>query len=293
MSWNRPDESKVVNKGKGLKRSNARANSLVVVGVAVVVGASAFLYFALTSNKESSNARRPSSTPKLIKEVSAAVAPTNAPETSKEEIPFWKVDASQTNGFTRSMMRKWKIEHRKTPSYVGKRELLKKSAWHIFEHKSENHLAGLLCAEPGANFIGGFNYKGFNEDFLKSCTEPIIVSEDDTDFVKDLKRRLNALKIELKPRIEAGEDLGKIIEDTREEYRKLAIYKNTLAKEMRDLINGNAQSVEDVDAFEAAANKMLESKGIAPMKMSAITKQMLLSRAQERRNKANQKVEDK
>lgn len=267
--WNRTN---VESKPAAPKKSKGFLVWLIVGALLVVAVLAAWLFL---SSNESERAVEKTDRPSHIKEVTPAAAPKVAEEEKKEEIPYWKVDASQTNGFTRAMQHKWRDMHADPPGYVGKNRH-KKSAWHIFEHRSENLIASILRSDPGKGFIGTPNYRGINEDFLKSCQEPIIVKEDDTEYVKQLKRDMNAVKIELKQRIEAGEDLGQMIEEAREEGRRLAEYKQTLTKELRELVKKEARTESDVDDFEAAANKMLESKGVSPIKLGPITRQCLL-----------------
>ena len=194
----------------------------------------------------------------------------------EDEIPYWEVDASQTNGFTKAMQKKW--EHRHRPKYVfDKPERKLRAKYRIFNHRSENEIAALLMATPGASMIGRPNYRGLSEDFMKSCEEPIIVSAEDDEYTRRLKQDMIQAKIEVRQRMADGETLEKIIEDTRAEYRKLSEYKRTLTKEVMDMIRKDAVNEEDIDSFVEAANKMLEDKGIAPMKISQITKKWIIN----------------
>lgn len=202
---------------------------------------------------------------------------TNAAEAVEvPAVPYWEVDASQTNGFSPAMVKKW--EHRHRPKYefnLPKRQ--PRAKYRIFRHRSENEIAALLMAKPGAAMIGSPRYHGLTEDFMKSCEEPIIVTADDDEYTAKLKRDMVQAKIELRQRMADGESLEKIIEDTRAEYRKMSEYRRTLTKEVMDMIRKDDVSAEDVDLFVEAANKMLDAKGIAPIKISGITKQWIIN----------------
>ena len=245
--------------------------ALVVV---VICGIAAWFLVAPKGKVEVGKDREAS---KRIAEVKPAAAPKAVEEEKKPEIPYWEVDASQTNGFTREMVHKWLDKHRAPPGYRYKLNR-KKSKWHIFDYKSENIIASLLCAKPGAAKIGRMRIDGrITEDFLESCKHPIIPTAEDDEFTKNLKRQMNQVKIELKERIDNGEDLAKIIEDTNDEMRKLAMFKMDLKKDLNKLIREGAKTKEDVEAFREAANKMLEAKGIAPLKFSDISTERLLN----------------
>ena len=130
---------------------------------------------------------------------------------------------------------------------------------------------------PGESLVGTPVYtKRFTEDFLKSLETPIIATEEDSQEDAELKRAMVQTKIELKARIDAGEDLGQILLDTRREYQELARYKKMLQSEMLELKKKPDATIEDVENFVTAANQLLEQKGIAPIKLSPISKRMLL-----------------
>ena len=113
---------------------------------------------------------------------------------------------------------------------------------------------------------------------MKSCETPIVVTEDDTPEQAELKRLMNETKIDLRQRMADGEDLGQILRDTRQEYVRLAEYKQTLEHELNELKKDNSLSMDDIDDFVKAANKLLDAKGIAPIKMTPITRRMLMRR---------------
>ena len=249
----------------------------IVAGVAVIAVASVVFVLMRPDVNPVPTPKKDGKKKVAVKEVRPA-AVTNPPSAVvvEEEVPYWLVDSSQTNGFTREMMHKWRDMHAPPPGHVYK-SLRKKSRWHIFDHKSENVIASLLRFTPGKASFGRMRYNGFTEDFLKSCETPIIVTADDDEYTAKLKREMIQTKIALKERIDAGESLEKILEDTKDEYRKLAQFKRSLERELRDLVSSEARTAKDVEDFEAAANKILEEKGIAPLKFSAITKERLLN----------------
>lgn len=268
-SWNRSDASTT----RPSQPKKHRPIALITCGVIglCIVGALLYIFFPRQNSQETQESSKPSGRIKTV----TPVATSRVETVAKPEIPYWEVDVTKTNGFTRTMQKKWEQMHRPKMPLVNLKPRKAKSS--IFEHKSENLIASLLVAKPGhTTMIGRPNYKNINEDFLKSCTEPIIVRETDSEYDRDLKRAMNEVKADLKPRIDAGEDLAEIIEQSRAELRQLVEYKRTLTKEVMDMIRKEASTVEDVDSFVEAANKMLEQKGVAPLKLSTLTKYNLI-----------------
>lgn len=268
MAWNKPSEDKVKVKGGGEQR-NVHLRGLLA-GAIVVLGAAVAAWWLWPSN-ESGGETPPPQTARQIKEVTPAAAPTNVVAQAKPKIPYWEQES--TNGFTEAMQRKWRNVRR--PRKEPIKPHVKKAKYAIFEFRSENLIASVLAAKPGASMIGRPNYRGINEDFLKSCTVPIIVTADDDEYTRDLKKAMNATKIELKERVEAGEDLGKIIEDSREELRHLAQTKRMIEKEVRTYLKSDV-SPEDLDLYIQSANKLLEKKGLAPLRLGPIAKYKLM-----------------
>ena len=288
MGWNGSNQSKTAASRPGgqshaAKSENSGLTYFLIFTVVVAIAAAA--YFVLRGNRggQSPGEQPEPSGGKIAEVVPATNAPTQVerPTATDEgdeevEVPYWEVDASKTNGFSAAMMKKW--EHRHRPKYkfdLPKREL--RAKYRIFRHRSENEIAALLMAKPGASMIGRPRYQGLTEDFMKSCEEPIIVTADDDEYTAKLKRDMIQAKIELRQRMADGESLEKIIEDTRAEFRKLSDYKRTLTKEVMDMIRKEDVGEADVDLFVEAANKMLDAKGIAPIKISEITRQWIIN----------------
>jgi len=161
-----------------------------------------------------------------------------------------------------------------------------KASYAIFSHSSENIIAGLLSAKPGTGMVGTPRYNGvFTKNFLKSCEEPIIVRETDDEDTKALKRAVNEAKIELKAAYDRGEDIEQIILDSRAELQRLGRIRDEMRRNVLRAAAEGAQTPGDVDTLVAAANKMLEEKGIAPLDDTPLMNVKLrLMREQELRN---------
>lgn len=275
MAWNKPSTENQ----QSIKKNTAKAPSAkrgVIAGAVIIVALGALCLYLFTNGEADSRPLQKKERG-LIKEVTPAAAPTNKAVQTESTLPpygFWAVDASKTNGFTPAMIRKWTLYNR--PRRKAKPRVPRMEKYEIFSHPSENQIAGLIMHEPGVTLIGRpvFN-QAFEKDFMKSCEEPIIVGADDDDYTRNLKQTMIDTKIELRQRMSEGESLNKILYDAHEELQRLGQVKRAIETEMRTLIKEGAQTENDIDDFVDAANKMLEEKGIAPMKKNAVVRRAL------------------
>ena len=67
--------------------------------------------------------------------------------------------------------------------------------------------------------------------------------------------------------MQRGEDIAQIMTDTRREMRNLFEYKSLLEEEISAIRDSGEYTDENIYEFVEAANKMLEDKGIPPIKM--------------------------
>ena len=152
-----------------------------------------------------------------------------------------------------------------------------KGWYEIFDRNCDNEIACYLTLKPGDTLIGTPRYNGrFVKDFLESIKEPIVISPDDTPEQAQLKKEVIATRLELKDAYDRGEDIEQIMLDTRQQFQDLMHYK----MEIRQLFNEERKQCmteqEVEDTFDAC-NKLLESKGIAPIKFGPIIRRRLMS----------------
>ena len=255
-----------------------KINKLVVFLLAIVVPT------RLSTQTDAPNANKTEINCKLsINKISPKTNTRNKFDfVDKQAAPrkFWEVDAAHTNGFTEMQMRKWRKEHMPPPGYTNNAVLTRpKPKYAIFNHKCENLIAAYLTLRPGDGMIGTpILGERFRKEFLKSLETPIVVTEDDSPEDAQLKRDMIATKIDLKARMDAGEDICKIINDTHREVQDLSRYKTMLQKEIRDAAKNPEMTMQDVDDLVEAANKMLEAKGIAPIALGPISRRLIQRR---------------
>ena len=274
--WNQPNGARV----EKVRPSRTRLVAWAAVGVAFAVAA--FLAARCMLNDGGANAVPvQAKKPKPVARV-APKAPAKEEKPAAEGKPkrFWEVDAAHTNGFSEMQMRKWRKEHMPPPGYTNNAVLTRpKPRYAIFNHKCENLIAAYLTLTPGEGMIGTpILGERFRQQFLKSLEEPIIVSKDDTPEDAQLKRDMIATKIDLKARMDEGEDICKILADTHREVQDLARYKAMLQKEIHDASKNPDMTMEDVDDLVKAANTMLDAKGIAPITLGPISRRLIQRR---------------
>lgn len=280
MGWNGSDGKKAAAQPK--RTSKPAWQKGLAAGAIVVVAALGVVYFLRPEATEEEEEKKPSNA--LIGEVEpyapAAVATEEKVEEEKREVPYWERDT--TNGLTFTQLMKWHIHHRPPAAITNNTsQTEERPAYAIFKHNSENEIAALLTMEPGETLVGEPDYsRWFTHDFLKSIETPIVVKNDDPEDVQALKRDMIQVKIDLKARYDAGEDIAEVMRQTREDYQELARYKDEIRDAFREM-SKDAVTEADVDDFLNAANQMLDKKGIAPMELGPIARRRLLRKYQQ------------
>ena len=281
MAWNRPSNDGRANApGSPRRAGTARPTKAVrgvIAGAVVVLGAAVAAWWLWPTGETRQDAT--STKRGLIKEVTPAAAPKVAEEEEKKPEPpkYW--EQPTTNGLTWRQAKVWYWKRRPKPSITNDSSRTEAPpAYCIFSHDCDNKIALYLSIEPGQTLVGAPEYgEAFKKDFAESLKEPIIVTKDDDEWTANLKRAVTQTKIELIDRMNAGEDIGKILEDTHEELRKMCLYKSdieqTFHEQIKELDNPTEEDIEDAIK---AANMLLDQKGIAPMRIGTFTKKMLM-----------------
>ncbi len=150
-----------------------------------------------------------------------------------------------------------------------------------FEFDSEEDIASLLEIQPGDVLVGELKFgKRFLEDFKKSLGKKIEILDTDTPEQRELKEAVSATKEDLRRRMEAGEDICKIMADSRRQLQELGAYKLDLMAELHDIRKSGEWSAEEYTRFVEAANKMLESRGATPIKLPRVIVRQLKKQQQ-------------
>lgn len=254
--------------GKG-----ALAGGLVVVLVVVAA------YFLLPQGASKSVSEPdPNAGTSSIDVVDPDIAPRVAEasvDVPKKPKKYWEEDVMPAN-LSEAQQRKWKHRHMPPPSYTNTSFVTRaKSKFEIFDSHVENEIANLMTLEPGMGLVGEPNYDERTvKEFLKSCETPIVITEEDDEYRAQLKRDMIQMKIELRERMEQGEDLVKILTEAREEAMRMGSIKQQLEQEMRSLIK-ESRTLDEAQSVVEACNKLLEEKGIAPFSNSPLTERYI------------------
>ena len=240
----------------------------VIAGVVCACLAAAVAFFVL-SGKDAKPKAKVEKEQGRIKEVTPALSKQSLAEKEKAEHPGmvkvrgkWYPEYDEKGGKI-WISKNWVRYHTPVVSTSSCSRVSLEER--VFANSADRDIAILINREPGALVVGNYSYgERFVKDFLKSLTRPIIVTKDDDEQTAALKRAVNETKADLKARYDVGEDISKIMSDTREKMKELGAYRAELDKLVRQQIKGaDAQSVKD--AYEAA-NKMLADRGVKPLR---------------------------
>ena len=143
----------------------------------------------------------------------------------------------------------------------------------LFTHACDNQIATLLTLDPTrmAPFLVGRRRPygpQFVEDFKASLAAPPEAHDrDDTPEEAEVRKAVVETKVELKARMDAGEDIAQVMNDTQKELDRLCQYHAELKQELSKIECDETFSDDDVRDYVAAANKLLEKQGIAGFTM--------------------------
>ena len=262
----------------------------VIAGL-VVVAAVCVAYFAFFSGSEKPQVEIADKERGRIKEVTPAAAP-KAVEEAKPEKPK-RLTKKGT-----PIPDKVQPDERGILRYPNGQRWVDPNDLHIvehpkprllFKHTSENQIAVMLRLDPTrmAPFLIG-KRRPYDERFVndfKSLKEtPLVIDKEDTPEEAALRKAVIETKMELRERMEAGEDIAKIMNDTQKELDRLCQYHDDLKKEIRAAMDNPELTDADVEDYVKAANQLLEKQGIKQFTMpKLINRQARLLMMKERR----------
>ena len=261
------------NKG-GASESRVLVYGGLAALLAVCVGVGVFLL--IKDGEKEEKVKEPKSE-RVAKITPAKVAPR--PEEPKvkdyknlNNIQLRRLPESETNNLTEAQVNYWKMFHPWPPPDANQPRSLK-GKYQIFNNKVDNDIAFVVSVEPGTMVLGNRSVgPDFERRFLKSIESPIIISKDDSDYEKELKRAVIAAKLELKDAYDRGEDIGKIMDDAREELQRMARYKAQMEKEVTKMLSRGDATAQDAEDLIKAMNIILEEKGIGPIELNSMSR---------------------
>lgn len=271
--WNRPSVNKAEEKKNGVKCQSSAKGIIVGLAIAVPVVALVIWFFSsgelATSDLQAARRSR-------IKEVTPAKGKSAEQERSaKGEVRRAAESAEKrTENGVPSEAKPYVPKGPVHTGGVARYTYLDRT----FDHETDRMLASLLEVEPGDTFVGSSEqiYDGFKKEFLKALKEPIEYNKDDDLYTKELKIAVQQVRQELKERIDAGEDIEKVLAETRDQYQKLGQYRQELEDEVVGLSQKEDLTEEEYKDLLDAANKMLAEKGIKELSLPKTFKHRII-----------------
>ena len=269
----------------------------LVAGCLVIILA-AIAYFAFFSGSEKPQSEKSDKGRSRIKEVTPAAGPTNkvekVPEKPKRLSKLGSPIPDGVEADEKGVLRypggaRWLDPNRKVDKVRYETRYSR-----LFKRSCDRQIAGILETEPGERLFGTLMIpKNFKDEFLASLEDGYEYDKNDTEEDRKLKMAVYETKKDLKKRMDAGEDIVKIMKDSRAELEKLGAYREDLKQLVNEHIRDENASDDDVKDFVAAANKMLEKEGLPPIKNPSImARQVMLKHQRERAAKEAAKAQE-
>ena len=289
MAWNRPENNSTKNRSAGSVRSLRVPWFRRIVVPAIVFLCGCFLLWWMFGRSESKlHEETPvKSHPSKIAEATPHIS-TNRVSPENEKKDEHVVIGSRglpINTHGRKLVKDengvWRFESGQRvfdPNRpLEKLEIKPQGAPPIFEHSSENDIAAIIELTPGDMIIEGEYGEDFIADFRKSLEKEIKATEEDSDYVKDIKTAVIEVKKDLLARLNRGEDIAKYLTETRNDLHNLHQYREELRKQVVDLLDdGESVADSDVPDLIGAANTMLREKGIKELEDNEFVRQALI-----------------
>ncbi len=290
MAWNGSNGSAM--SAKPVKKTRApSALRGLVAGVVVVAVAAIGLFFALSGRKNEAKPVTMDLNPGRIVEVEPAPAP-KAVEVAEEKKPKHVIEIKTLPDGRLMKYRDGK------PAWLYPRKPLsahpitnglnrvKTFEEKVFKNPADVEIAWLLNTEYGESLVGDYDYHRakFEKKFLEAMKEDIVIAPEDDEATRSLKEGVIAARKDLMQRYRQGEDIAKIMSDTRKELQEIGMYRDELAAEVRKIMKDDKDGKlgeQDAEDLLSAANKMLEERGAKPIAMPAFFKYKMMKRKSE------------
>lgn len=289
MAWNRPDNNSTPSRPAGSVRSLRVPWAHRIVIAAIVVISGCFLLWwkfdrsESTLQREAPRKSRSSEIAEVTPHISTNQDSLEIEKTTEPAIIGSRGLPIKTHG--RKIIRDengvWRFESGQRvfdPNRpLEKLEMKPQGSPPIFEHSSENDIAAIIDLTPGDMILEGEYGEDFIADFRRSLEKQIAVTDEDSDYVKDMKAAVIEVKKDLLARLNRGEDIAKYLTDTRNDLHNLHQYREELRKQVVDLLDdGESVADSDVPDLIGAANTMLREKGIKELEDNEFVRQALI-----------------
>lgn len=271
--WNRPNSA---NSAQGTRhKAQGTKHGLVALVLVIAIGAGVWWWIAGRDNTPApadskASQAAPSKSIKQVAPSTSRKAPDTPPEAQDTKHKAQSTPSLPTYRDERGILRYEGGARAPDPTRKVNPPLnIHAHERKIFKHNAEEHIAIVLGMKVGEPVIGDFAYdERFVKSFKESLKEPIEILDTDSEQDREMKEAVIETKKELKARMDAGEDIAQIMNDTMDEFRRLGRYRHDLQTHLSEITRDTEKySDQDVHDFTEAANKMLEREGIPPIKM--------------------------
>lgn len=294
MAWNRPSTEQQPTRKNAIKAPSAKRG--VIVGAAIVVALGALCVWLFSGGETRQDVASTKKEHGRIKEVTPAAAPkaaAKAEQVAESDQERWKREGHPRNPWGTPIPKDLEYKPhwlyttedycRIDPGYKRRHErFLARQAKIPWQHKCESEIARIIFTKPGDPILDMPIDADFNDQFLESLKTPIIVSKDDDAETAEQKRQMNEVKIYLKDRLDAGENLADVLTAERKYIAELNGFRENLENELREL-EKTAKSEDEIDDFVKAANMMLKERGIGKTHLPISETRLRLRREAEER----------
>lgn len=130
----------------------------------------------------------------------------------------------------------------------------------IFSNPSDQVIALAISTPPGQAMPPLPDLQGIDRDFMRSLLSPIKINDDDTDEIKDLKKRVMAVKEELVEEIKNGGSVQDVLLAHQKEMNRLSESRLMAIQEMQRI--AGEDGVEAAQEFADRVNEHFSEQGI-------------------------------
>lgn len=134
-----------------------------------------------------------------------------------------------------------------------------------FKNIADDMISIVVSTPPGEVLPPMPMYPGFEDEFRKGLDEKLVIEDDDSDEVKELKAKVLLIRAEMRERMANGESPRAILSEHEALWNDNVEMRQKVQKEIVDLVRSG--DVEDARKYMETMNKALESFGIEAVSM--------------------------
>ena len=291
---------------KGLKNDNSpKGNShgrrvLAILGfmaVLAILGGGTWLWLQLSKTEPlpPETTEKPKALPKEVKPVKPAKS-TMSPTAKPTAKPIKSI-VKQTSAMDKPKKALTPEDEgyvSEDPTFAERYKRFKEEQAKLpFKHQSELEIYRIISTMPGETILPAAIHPNFEEDLVEHLDDPIVINDDDSVETKQDKETMIAVKAKLKQLMAEGQSPRKILEAEQDHLVKVMNLRDNLFAELRT-VEGSAKSLQEVEDYVKAANKMLEEYGAKNIKLPMSPARLRLLKLElEKETKKNNEKESK